>query len=137
MAAQFDPSDLPVHVHRFLTDRHLATLTLRRADGRPHVTPVGFTFDSERHLARVITWAGSWKYKHVARQPGQLVAICQVDGGEWLTLYGSAVATDDPDRAAEGVRRYAERYRPPKDRADRVVIEVAITEMVGTVRPLS
>lgn len=134
MASSFDPADLPEHVRQFLTDRHLATLTLQRSDGRPHVTPVGFSFEPERTLARVITWADSWKYRHVARQPGQPVAICQVDGGQWLTLYGTAVATDDAERAAEGVRRYAERYRSPKDRPDRVVIEVTVTEIVGTVR---
>lgn len=134
MAENFDPSDLPAHVVSFLTDRYLATLTLQRRDGRPHVTPVGFTFDQSAGLARVITWNDSWKNKHVVRQPGQDVAICQVDGGRWLTLYGTAVATDDPERAAEGVRRYAERYRQPKDREDRVVIEVTVTGIVGTVR---
>ena len=30
----------------FLTERHLATLTTLRADGTPHVVPVGFTFDA-------------------------------------------------------------------------------------------
>lgn len=118
----------------FLTERHLATLTLQRRDGRPHVTPVGFTFDRDAGLARVITWVDSWKNKHVVREPGQEVAICQVDGGRWLTVYGTAVATLDAERAAEGVRRHAERYRQPKDRPDRVVIEVTVTDIVGTVR---
>lgn len=134
MAESFDPSDLPPHVVSFLTERHLATLTLQRSDGRPHVTPVGFTFDTESGLARVITWTESWKNRHVVRDPGQDVAICQVDGGQWLTLYGTATATTDPQRAEEGVRRYAERYRQPKDRADRVVIEVTVTNIIGSVR---
>ena len=131
MADHHDPGSLPDAVRAFLTERHLATLTLRRADGRPHVTPVGFTYDEDRRLARVITWTDSWKTKHVQRGPEHEVALCQVDGGRWLTLYGTAVATTDPERAAEGVRRYAERYRQPKDRADRVVIEVAVTDITG------
>jgi PPOX class probable F420-dependent enzyme len=134
MAETFDPSNLPPHVVSFLTERHLATLTLQRRDGRPHVTPVGFTFDQASGLARVITWSDSWKNKHVVRRPDHEVAICQVDGGQWLTLYGTAVATSDPERAAEGVRRYAERYRQPKDRDDRVVIEITVGEIIGTVR---
>lgn len=134
MAETFDPAGLPAHVVTFLTDRHLATLTLQRNDGRPHVTPVGFTFDETSGLARVITWTDSWKSKHVVREPNQDVAICQVDGGQWLSLYGTAVATADPDRTAEGVRLYAERYRQPKDRADRVVIEITVTDLIGTVR---
>lgn len=131
MAEHHDPGDLAESARAFLTERHLATLSLRRADGRPHVTPVGFTYDGPRRLARVITWTDSWKTKHVQRDPGQAVALCQVDGGRWLTLYGTAVATTDPERAAEGVRRYAERYRPPKDRPDRVVIEISVTDIVG------
>ncbi len=134
MAETFDPAALPDHVHSFLADRHLATLTLRRRDGRPHVTPVGFTYDATSGLARVITWTDSWKNKHVDREPNQEVALCQVDGGRWLSLYGTAVATTDPLRAAEGVRRYAERYRQPKDRSDRVVIEITVTDVIGTVR---
>ena len=39
----------------FLTERHLAMLTTLRADSSPHVVAVGFTFDPETHIARVIT----------------------------------------------------------------------------------
>lgn len=134
MAERFDPLALPDHVRAFVTERHLATLTLQRADGRPHVTPVGFTYDEAAGMARVITWTDSWKNKHVERSPGHEVALCQVDGSQWLTVYGTAVATTDPVRAAEGVRRYAERYRQPKDRDDRVVIEITVTDVIGTVR---
>lgn len=131
MADHHEPAVLGDGVRTFLAERHLATMTLRRADGRPHVTPVGFTYDEAHQLARVITWTSSWKTKHVERDASQVVALCQVDGGRWLTLYGTAVATTDAARTAEGVRRYAERYRQPKERVDRVVIEIAVTDIVG------
>jgi len=131
VAEHHDPTALDPSVRSFLTERHLATLTLRRADGRPHVTPVGFTYDEAHQIARVITWQDSWKTRHVERDADQIVALCQVDGGRWLTLYGAAVATTEPERTAEGVRRYAERYRQPKDRPDRVVIEIAVTDIIG------
>ena len=57
--------------------------------------------------------------------------MSQVDGPRWLTLEGPATVTDDPARVAEGVRRYAERYRPPKQRPDRVVIELAVDRVLG------
>jgi hypothetical protein len=41
--------------------------------------------------------------------------------------------TDDPDRVAEAVRRYAARYRTPGDRADRVAIEIAVDRITGRV----
>ena len=127
----FEPADLPDEVLQFLRERHLATLTTLRGDGSPQVTPVGVTYEPEAQLARVITWSASYKARSVAERPGQSVAICQVDGGRWLTIYGTASVTDDPDRVQQGVDRYTERYRPPKQRSDRVVIEVAVDRIVG------
>ena len=126
-----DPTDPPEPVRSFLTERHLATLTTSRPDGSPQVTPVGVTYEPATATARVITWASSVKARLVAADPGQAVAVCQVDGGRWLTLYGRATVTDRPEPVAEAVRRYAERYRPPKQRDDRVVIEIAVERIVG------
>jgi hypothetical protein len=39
--------------------------------------------------------------------------------------------TDEPDRVAEAVRRYAERYRRPGERPDRVAIEIAVDRVMG------
>ncbi len=122
---------LPESVVEFLTERHLATLTTTRADGTPQVTPVGVTYDPKAQLARVITWSASFKARSVARQPNQVVAVCQVDGGRWLTMYGPATVTADPDRVAQAVSMYTARYRPPKERDDRVVIEILVDRIVG------
>jgi PPOX class probable F420-dependent enzyme len=126
-----DPAALSPEVTQFLTDRHLATLTTMRPDGTPHVVAVGFTWDAEAGLVRVITWAGSRKARNVVARPGSPAAVCQVDGGRWLTLEGTAEVTSDPQRVAEGVRRYAERYRQPGERDDRVVIEIGVTRVLG------
>lgn len=127
----FDLDNLPAEVLAFFAERHLATLTVTRADGTPQVTPVGVTYEPEARLARVITWATSYKALTVAADPGQAVAVCQVDGGRWLTIYGSATVTDERGPVDEAVRRYAERYRPPKQRDDRVVIEITVERLVG------
>ncbi|MDH3753435.1 MAG: pyridoxamine 5'-phosphate oxidase family protein [Acidimicrobiia bacterium] len=129
---RFDRSNLPDEVLAFMTERHLATLTLVRSDGTPHVTPVGFSWDDETGTARVITWAGSMKTR-LLEPGGGRAALCQVDGGRWLTLEGSAVVTGDPGRCADAVARYAERYRPPRqDRgADRRAIEVTVDRIMG------
>ena len=115
----------------FVAERHLATLTTLRPDGSPHVVAVGFTWDADAGLARVITFAPSRKARNVLASPGGRAAVSQVDGGRWLTLEGPAVVTDDPARVAEGVRRYAARYRDPKERADRVVIEIQVDRVLG------
>ena len=126
-----DPSDLADEVVTFVTERHLATLTTMRADGTPHVVAVGFTWDPEEQLVRVITWAGSRKARNVAEAPGSPAAVCQVDSGRWLTMEGRATVTSDPERVAIAVERYAGRYRQPKVRDDRVVIEIAVDRVLG------
>jgi hypothetical protein len=41
------------------------------------------------------------------------------------------VVSDDPERVAEAVRRYAERYRQPRENPERVVIEITVTKVLG------
>ncbi|MEC9058586.1 MAG: pyridoxamine 5'-phosphate oxidase family protein, partial [Actinomycetota bacterium] len=111
--------------------RHLASLTLLRPDGSPHVTAVGFTWDNDTKLVRVITWAGSMKSRILTQAPGSRAVVCQIDGGRWLSLEGKAVVTDDANRCREGTERYAERYRVPQERPDRTVIEIAVDRILG------
>ena len=96
----------------FLADRHLATLATLRADGTPHVVAVGFTWEPETGLARVITNAGSQKTRNIVR--AGRAALTQIDGPRWLTLEGPARVTDHPDDVARAERLYARRYRTPR-----------------------
>ncbi|MGY1813462.1 TIGR03618 family F420-dependent PPOX class oxidoreductase [Blastococcus sp. SYSU D00820] len=116
----------------FLTERHLATLTTLRADGSPHVVPVGFTYDAATRTARVITSGTSAKARHV--RAGQArVAVCQVEGRHWLTLEGTAVVRDDAAAVADAEQRYARRYRQPRENPARVVIEISVDRALGNV----
>ena len=126
-----DPTALGDDVLAFLAERHLATLTTLRPDGSPHVVAVGFTYEPEQRLVRVITFAPSRKARNLVARPGSRAAVSQVDGGRWLTLEGAAVVTDDPVRVAEAVRRYADRYRQPGERDDRVAIELTVDRVLG------
>lgn len=126
-----DLAALPDEVLAFLVERHLASLTTLRPDGSPHVVAVGFTFDPTTRLARVITFAPSRKARNLVAAPGSRAVVCQVDGARWLSLEGTALVSDDPARVAEAVRRYAERYRQPGDRPDRVVIELTVDRILG------
>lgn len=118
-------------VRAFWAERHLCTLTTLRADGSPHVVPVGATLDADAGLLRVTASRGSAKVRHVLAG-GDRVAICQVDGARWSTVEGRAVVRDDPESVAEAERRYAERYRHPRPNPERVVIEVTITRVLGS-----
>lgn len=126
-----DPTDLGPELDQFLQERHLATLTTLRPDGTPHVVAVGFTWDPEAQLVRIITFAPSRKARNLLAQPGSPAAVCQVDGPRWCTLEGTGTVSDDPARVGEAVRRYAARYRAPGEREDRVVIEIAVGRALG------
>ncbi|PZS13324.1 MAG: PPOX class F420-dependent enzyme [Pseudonocardiales bacterium] len=115
---------------QFVRERHLATLTSLRPDGSPHVTPVGFTWDAERGLARVITSATSRKARHAAL--GAALVLCQVDGRRWLSIEGTGRVSSDADDVAEAVARYAERYRAPRENPARVAIEIEATRFLGS-----
>jgi F420H(2)-dependent biliverdin reductase len=125
-----NPADLAPATLEFLTERHLATLTTLRADGSPHVVPVGVTYDAATATARVITSGTSAKARHV--RAGQArVAVCQVDGARWLTLEGTAVVRDDAASVADAVERYAQRYRQPRVNPARVVVEISVDRVLG------
>jgi PPOX class probable F420-dependent enzyme len=113
----------------FLREYHLASLTTLRSDGSPHVVPVGFSYDPELHVVRVITFPSSVKYKNALR--GGRAVVSQVEGGRWLSLEGTVTGTRDPARVAAAVAGYAARYRQPKEREDRVAIEIAIDRVLG------
>lgn len=124
-----DLDDLDDGVLAFLRERHLATLTTLRADGSPHVVPVGFGFDPTDRKVRVITRAGSRKVRNV--EATGRAAVSQVDGARWLTLEGAATVVRDPERIARAVDAYTERYQEPRPRDDRVAIEIDVDRMMG------
>ena len=128
-----DPTDLPDVVVTFLREYHLATLTTVRDDLSPHVVAVGFSYDIDAQVARVITWAGSQKALNAQRMhaAGQRGAVCQVDGGRWLSLEGPVRLVTEPDGVCAGVDGYTARYHEPKQRDDRVVIEIAVERILG------
>ena len=117
----------------FWRERHLATLTTLRADGSPHVVPVGVVLDHEQGCAWVITSGGSQKVANIRRagEPGARVAVCQVDGRRWASLEGRAHVRDDPESVQRAVTLYAERYRTPRENPERVAIRIEPSRTLG------
>ena len=112
----------------FVTERHLATLSTHSTDGTIHVVPVGFTIEDA--TARVITNGPSQKVLNVRRNP--LASIGQVDGGRWLTLQGTAQILEGEDDVAHAVELYAARYRQPRVNPERVVIVMQVEKVLGS-----
>ena len=125
-----DLDDLGPDALTFLVERHLATLTTLRADGSPHVVPVGFTYDPVTRLARVITSGDSVKARNADRT-GAVAALCQVERGRWLTLSGPIWVDGTPDAVDDAVRRYATRYKQPRVNPKRVALIMDVTRILG------
>lgn len=124
-----DPNDLGEAVLSFLREHHLATLTTQRADGSPHVVPVGFGYDPDARVARIITFDGCQKVANASR--GGRAAVSQVDGGRWITLEGPVRLVTDEAAVTQAVAAYTERYQAPNERPDRVAIEIAVDRVLG------
>jgi PPOX class probable F420-dependent enzyme len=127
------PTDLtfPEPLVAFWRERHLCTVTTLRRDGTPHVVPMGIVLDPEGERAWGITSGRSQKAHNVRRSP--LVAVCQVDGRHWSTLEGHGEIHEDAATVAEAVRRYAERYRQPRENPARVALRIQLTHLLGNV----
>lgn len=128
-----DLGALPEDALEFLAERHLASLTTLRRDGTPHVVPVGFTYDAEARIARVITSGDSVKARNAGRS-GAVAAICQVDGARWLTVSGPIRVDRDPAVIADAVARYAQRYKQPRVNPRRVALIIEVDRMLGSSR---
>jgi len=117
----------------FWRERHLCTVTTLRRDGSPHVVPMGIVVDVETDTAWGITSRTSQKVANLRSGADPRVAVCQVDGRRWSTIEGLAEVRDDQAAVTEAVRRYAERYRQPRENPDRVALRIAITHVIGNV----
>ncbi|MBC7289724.1 MAG: TIGR03618 family F420-dependent PPOX class oxidoreductase, partial [Actinotalea sp.] len=122
--------------HVFVTERHLATLTTQRPDGTPHVDPVGFTWDPDQGVLRITTRHTSAKVRNIEaaiKAHGVArAAVCQVDGGRWLTLEGTITVARERDEVLEAMRRYAARYRTLTEDPRRVVLRLAADRVMGS-----
>ncbi|MFN8076995.1 MAG: PPOX class F420-dependent oxidoreductase [Kineosporiaceae bacterium] len=130
MSTPVPPPELSEAALAFLTRRGLATLTTLRSDGTPHVVPVGFTYDAPTGTARVITNGASVKVANARRVPR--VALCQLDGRDWITLEGAATVSEEPEDVADAVQRYAQRYRVPRESPERVALIVVVDRVMAS-----
>jgi F420H(2)-dependent biliverdin reductase len=124
-----EPAALPPAAVEFLRERHLGTLTTLRRDGSPHTVPVGFTWDEEALVARVIASRGSAKVRQA--RAGRPASLCQVDRRRWLTLEGRTHVLEDRESVRDAEERYAVRYRVPRPNPERVVVVLEVARVLG------
>lgn len=118
----------------FWTERHICSLATVRPDGTPHLVPVAVVYDPATGLARIITNRTSAKARRILAAGTLPASVTQVDGPRWTTLEGMARVNQDPDAIADAERRYAARYFEPGPNPLRVVIEIEVQRVLGSVK---
>lgn len=113
---------------RFVTDRHLATLSTIGPTGLIHAVAVGFTLVDG--IVRITTSDGSQKVRNIERDGRATVS--QVVGPQWLSIAGHATIERDPQAIARAVDLYTTRYRPPRENLSRVVIRLEPEKILGS-----
>lgn len=113
---------------RFVSDRHLATLSTIGPTRGIHVVAVGFTYVDG--VVRIITSDGSQKVRNIERDGRATVA--QLSGPQWLSIAGTGAIERDADAVAYAVSLYAARYRQPRPNPRRVVIRITPDKTLGS-----
>jgi PPOX class probable F420-dependent enzyme len=124
-----DPAELSPASLAFMAERHLAVFTTLRRDGSPHAVPVGFTWDPDALVARVIASRSSAKV--VQARAGRRAALAQVDGRRWISLEGTTRVLEDAASVRDAEDRYAVRYRQPRPNPQRVVVVLDVDRVLG------
>ena len=116
----------------FLRERHLATLTTLRADGSPHVVPVGFGYDADERIVRVITNAPPRRRSTLA--DGGRAAVCQVDGAPLADARGRSRSCAPTPSGATAAVAGLHSALPGTERApERVAIVIDVDRIIGSV----
>lgn len=121
-------ADLTEDGRRFVSDRHLATLSTIGPTALIHAVAVGFTVADG--VVRIITGDGTQKVRNVERDGRATVA--HVSGPQWLSIAGRAVIERDPAAVRRAEELYTERYRPPRVNPKRVVIRIEPERVMGS-----
>ena len=82
----------------------------------------------------MITSGGSVKARNAGLDCAR-AALCQLSGRHWLTLEGPIRVRSDPESVQDAEKRYAARYRVPRENPARVVLEVAVDRVLGNPPP--
>ena len=92
-------------LHALLADAHHGVLVTLKADGRPHLSNVGHTYDPANRLLRVSITATRVKTRNLTRDPRASYHVASRDFWHWAVADATAeltpVATDPHDATVE------------------------------------
>ena len=94
----------------FLTANRWGVLATIKADGRPQLSNVGYSYDGEAQLVRVSVTADRAKNRNLERDPRVTLHVASRDFWSWIAVDGTAeltpVAVDPHDATVEELVAY-------------------------------
>lgn len=127
-------AEIPDHLLHLVTDPNFGSLATVRPDGTAQVNPMWFEFDGE-HLLFTHTTKRA-KYRNLQKNPSMALSVFDPENPlSYIELRGALSEVREDPTGAFYVRlgkRYgnAAQVAPP-DKADRVILVMAITKVIG------
>lgn len=100
-------AELSQKARAFLQELHFAVLATINQDGTPQLTTMWYLLDDEGTLL-MNTKVGRLKERNLRRDPR--ISICIQDGYNFLTIDGTVILIDDPERTQADIFRLSARY---------------------------
>ena len=94
----------------FVADHSWGVLAAVKSNGRPHLSNVGYAYDTERQLFRVSVTADRVKTRLLAADPRVTLHVASKDFWTWVAVEGTAdltpVAADPHDATVDELVEY-------------------------------
>ena len=101
-------TELTKEIRDFLEEVHFAVVATIRKDGLPHQTVMWYALQADGTVL-LNTPFDSLKHRHLKRDPR--ISGCVEDRYRYVTLRGTVVVEEGPERAGEEYRMLGQRYR--------------------------
>jgi PPOX class probable F420-dependent enzyme len=99
--------ELSQNVRAFLQELRFAVLATINQDGTPQLTTMWYLLEDDGTIL-MNTKVGRLKERNLRRDPR--ISICIEDDYNFLTIAGTAILIDDPDRTQADIFRLSARY---------------------------
>lgn len=139
------PDDRLEALMKLLPTRRIGVLATLKADGRPQMSNVSYTFEPQRRVIRVSVTDDRVKTRNLRRDPRAAFHVTSEDGWAWTVAEGNAelspVAADPHDgtveeliglyRAVSGEHPDWEDFRRAMVRDKRLVLSLPVSHAYG------
>ena len=121
--------NLPKSIEEFLSTRAFGSLNSIDETNNLHTAVVGFHFDKNKKIIRIISQKKSIKVKNIIQNNN--VSLSQIRDNKWLSFIGTATIKYDQESIKLATDAYTLRYEKPSENPDRIAIEISVKKILG------